>query len=57
MKYVVFEGNRFPISEDLTLEEAQDLLADITPAIAQSEGAVDESGNYVFTKKAGTKGN
>ncbi len=56
MKYVVFEGNKFPISEDLSLEEAQDLLADVSPAIGNAEGSVDGDGNYVFTKKAGTKG-
>lgn len=56
-KFVVFEGNKFPIDESLSLEEAQDLLSEVTPAIANAEGSEDSEGNYVFAKKAGTKGN
>lgn len=55
-KYVIFEGNRFPVSADVTLEEAQELLAEVYPAIENAEGTVDAEGNYVFAKRAGTKG-
>ena len=56
MRHVIFENNRFPVDQDVTLEEAQELLAELNPAIATAEGHQDADGNFVFTKKAGTKG-
>jgi hypothetical protein len=53
---VIFENHRFPVEDDVTLEEAQELLGELNPAILTAEGTEDAQGDYVFTKKAGTKG-
>lgn len=56
MKELIFGDHRFPVPGDMTLAEAQDWASEALPAIADAEGVTDESGNYVFTKKAGKKG-
>ena len=55
-KKLIFGENEFPVPGDMTLEEAQDWAAEALPAIADAEGYESETGDYVFRKKAGTKG-
>lgn len=55
-KKLIFGENEFPVPGDMTLDEAQDWASEALPAIADAEGHEDGEGNYVFRKKAGTKG-
>jgi len=55
-KKLIFGENEFPVPGDMTLDEAQDWASEALPAIADAEGYEDSEGNYVFRKKAGTKG-
>lgn len=55
-RFVIYDNNKFPVEESYTLEEAQEALSDLYPAIADAEGKIDANGDYVFTKRAGTKG-
>ena len=56
MKKLIFGEYEFPVPEGMTLEEAQDWAAEAYPAIEDAEGYEDSNGNYVFEKRAGTKG-
>jgi len=53
---LTFGDHSFPVPGDMTLEEAQDWASEALPAITDAEGATDENDNYVFTKRAGSKG-
>jgi hypothetical protein len=53
---VIFENNRFNVSDDLSMDEIQETFGDAIPGLETAEGHEDSDGNYVFTKKAGTKG-
>jgi len=55
-KKVYFGNESFSIPSTMSMDEAQEWAADAFPAIAQAEGTEDADGNYVFEKKAGTKG-
>jgi hypothetical protein len=56
MKKIFFDEHEFPVPGDMTLDEAQEWAADAVPAIADAEGRINDDGDFVFTKKAGTKG-
>lgn len=56
MAKLIFGDNEFPVPAGMSLKEAQEWASDALPALAEAEGFVDEDGNYVFQKKAGTKG-
>lgn len=56
MAKLIFGDNEFPVPAGMSLDEAQEWASDALPALAEAEGFVDEDGNYVFQKKAGTKG-
>lgn len=55
-KKLIFGDTEFPVPVDMTLEEAQEWASEALPAITDAEGFVDGSGDYVFRKKAGSKG-
>ena len=55
-KYVIFENNKFQIEDDMTLDEVQDEMGAFIPGLANAEGYEDDDGDFVFSKKAGTKG-
>ena len=55
-KKILFGDNEIPVREGMSLEEAQEWASVSLPAIADAEGYEDDDGNYVFLKKAGTKG-
>lgn len=55
-KKLLFGDHDLPVPGNMTLDEAQDWAAEALPALADAEGHEDAQGNYVFTKKAGTKG-
>lgn len=55
-KKLIFGDNEFPVPDDMTLDEAQDWASEALPAITDAEGFEDENGDYVFRKKAGSKG-
>ncbi len=56
-KKLIFGENEFPVPGNMTLDEAQDWASEALPAIADAEGYEDtETGDYMFRKKAGTKG-
>lgn len=55
-KKLFFGDNDFPVPEGMSLSEAQEWAQAALPAIADAEGYEDEDGNYVFRKKAGSKG-
>ena len=56
MTKLIFGDNEFPVPSDMTIDEAQEWASEALPAISDAEGYVDDEGNYVFRKKAGTKG-
>jgi len=56
MAKLIFGDSEFPVPEGMTLSEAQEWAAEAIPAIEDAEGYIDEDGNFVFQKKAGTKG-
>jgi len=55
-KKLIFGDNEFPVPEGMTLDEAQDWASEALPAITDAEGLEDDDGNFVFRKKAGSKG-
>lgn len=53
---IVFGDQELPLMGDMSLSEAKDWASEVLPGIEDAEGYEDESGNYVFTKRAGRKG-
>ena len=56
-KLVIFREIRFPVPAHITtLDQAKAVAMITTPQLGDAEGRVDNAGNFVFEKKAGTKG-
>lgn len=53
---LIFGENSFPVPENMTLDMAQSWAADALPTIKEAEGYENEDGDFVFEKKAGSKG-
>lgn len=56
MKKILFDGQELPASDEMTLTQAQEWAAAAFPAIEDAEGHVNDDGDLVFVKRAGTKG-
>jgi len=56
MAKLIFGDNEFPVPSGMSIEDAKEWASEALPALADAEGFEDEEGNYVFKKKAGTKG-
>jgi len=55
-RVLYFEGQELPLQDGMTIDEAKEWAQVVFPGLESAEGYEDEDGNYVFTKKAGTKG-
>ena len=56
-KYIVFGETRFPVPAGITtIEQARGFATNLIPDLGDALGQVDVSGNFVFTRKAGSKG-
>lgn len=55
-KKLIFGDNEFPVPDGMDLDEAQEWASEALPAITDAEGLEDDDGNFVFRKKAGSKG-
>lgn len=53
---LIFGEHDFPVPGDMSLDEAQEWASEALPAITDAEGYEDDNGDFVFTKKAGSKG-
>ena len=56
-KLVIFGDVRFPVPAHVqTVQDAKVVAQSLVPGLADAEGRQDSDGNFVFEKKAGTKG-
>ena len=55
-KKLIFGDNELPVPAGMDQDEAQEWASEALPALADAEGFEDDEGNYVFRKKAGSKG-
>lgn len=56
-KLVIFGDVRFPVPGHVqTLADAKAVAQTMVPGLSDAEGRIDGEGNFVFEKKAGTKG-
>ena len=55
-KKIVFGDLELPMNDHMSMSEAKEWAAEVYPSIEDAEGTVDETGNYVFVKRAGEKG-
>lgn len=54
---IIFGETSVPVPDVITtVEAARGFAATFLPGLSEAEGYVDESGNFVFRKKAGSKG-
>lgn len=56
-KLVIFGDVRFPVPAHVqTIADAKAVAQTMVPGLSDAEGHEDSDGNFVFAKKAGTKG-
>ena len=56
-KFLIFGSIRFPLPSHVeTVDQAKTVAQAMVPGLSEAEGTVDSDGNFVFQKKAGTKG-
>ena len=56
-KFLIFGTIKFPLpSHVTTVAQAKTVAQAMVPGLAEAEGYMDDAGNFVFQKKAGTKG-
>ncbi len=57
MKYIIYGEARIPAPAHVeTVADAKAVAGTMIPGLSEAEGRVDSEGNFVFEKKAGTKG-
>jgi|688.fasta_scaffold387344_3 hypothetical protein len=56
-KRIIFGETSVPVPDAVTsVEQARGFAAAFLPGLSDSEGFINEDGDYEFRKKAGTKG-
>jgi hypothetical protein len=56
-KHIIYGDSRIPAPASVTtVEGARALAGSMIPGLSDASGFEDSDGNYVFEKKAGTKG-
>lgn len=54
---IIFGETRIPVPNTITtIDQARGFAMNIIPDLGDATGTVDASGNFVFTRKAGSKG-
>jgi hypothetical protein len=56
-KYIVYGDARIPAPASVTtIEGAKAVAGSMIPGLSDASGYIDAAGNFVFEKRAGTKG-
>lgn len=56
-KYIIYGTSRIPAPASVTsVEGAKAVAGSMIPGLSDAHGFVDGEGNFVFEKRAGTKG-
>jgi hypothetical protein len=56
-KYIIYGDSRIPAPSSVTsVDGARAVAGSMFPGLSDAHGFVDADGNYVFEKRAGTKG-
>ncbi|MDD3412548.1 MAG: hypothetical protein PHY47_00965 [Lachnospiraceae bacterium] len=56
-RYIIYGDSRIPAPASVTsIEGAKAVAGSMIPGLSDASGHIDASGNFVFEKRAGTKG-